>query len=56
MEEKLWFVGIYNESNLSASKVFYTTTSFVNARRMFLLLVDLGYERAMTNAHWFTPE
>ena len=44
----MWMVGCLYDGSV---RPFYTTDNFILARRMFLLLLDMGYNVA-TNAHW----
>lgn len=45
----MWLVGtIYKDE----FRPFYQTENFVLARRMFLMLIDMGYKSVATNAHW----
>ena len=45
-----WFVGCVYKGEI---KPFYITNNFILARRMFLMLLDMGYKGVGTNAHWY---
>ena len=44
-----WFVGCVYKGEI---KPFYITNNFILARRMFLMLLDMGYINVATNAYW----
>lgn len=45
-----WIVGCVYKGEI---KPFYITNNFILARRMFLMLLDMGYKGVGTNAHWY---
>ena len=44
-----WIVGCVYKGEI---KPFYITNNFILARRMFLMLLDMGYINVATNAYW----